>query len=97
CVQDGPIRPGPAPPPTCRMYHNNRNGTFSDVTEKVGLARGGYGMGVAVGDYDNDGFDDLFVTFFGGVVLYHNEPDGAGGRRFVDVTATSGVRDPHWA
>src|SRR5262249_1390519 len=60
-------------------------------------ARGGFGMGCAVGDYDNDGWDDLVVSYLGGVVLYHNEPDGKGGRRFVDVTARAGLRDPHWA
>jgi hypothetical protein len=98
CVQDGPIRPGSAtaPLPTCKMYRNNGDGTFTDVTEKVGLARPGYGMGCAVGDFDNDGFDDLVVTYLGQVVLYHNEPDGHGGRRFVDVTAQAGLRNPHW-
>jgi hypothetical protein len=50
-----------------------------------------------VGDYDNDGYDDLVVTYLGGVVLYHNEPDGKGGRHFVDVTEKSGIKDPHWA
>ena len=97
CVQAGPVVATKDPPPTCRMYRNNRDGTFTDVTEKVGLARAGYGMGVAVGDHDNDGFDDLLVTFFGGVVLYHNEPDGTGGRRFADVTAAAGLKNPHWA
>src|SRR5262249_53990733 len=98
CVQDGPVKPDPATTalPTCRLYRNNRDGTFTDVTDQVGLARAGYGMGVAVGDYDNDGFDDLFVTFFDGVALYHNEPDGKGGRRFADVTARSGIANPHW-
>jgi hypothetical protein len=98
-VQDGPVRPGSAtgPPPTNKLYRNNGDGTFTDVTEEVGLARGGLGMGCAVGDYDNDGWDDLVVTYVGGVVLYHNEPDGKGGRRFVDVTAKAGLRDPHWA
>ena len=89
CVQDGPVRPTSAdgPLPTNKLYRNNGDGTFTDVTEAVGLARAGFGMGCAVGDYDNDGFDDLVVTYWGGVVLYHNEPDGHGGRRFVDVTA----------
>src|SRR4051812_2973297 len=88
CVQDGPVRPADAPGkrPTCKLYRNNGDGTFSDVTQQVGLDRPLYGMGAAVGDYDNDGFDDLLVTYFGGMVLYHNEPDGRGGRRFVDVT-----------
>jgi hypothetical protein len=107
CVQDGPVRPAPEGGttnsaaarslPSCKLYRNNGNGTFTDVTERVGLARPGYGMGCAVGDYDNDGFDDLVVTYLGGVVLYHNEPDGKGGRRFVDVTARAGLHNPHFA
>ena len=97
CVQDGPVRPGAGPLPTSKLYRNNGDGTFTDVTREVGLGRPGYGMGCAVGDFDNDGFDDLVVTYVGGIVLYHNEPDGKGGRRFVDVTARAGLRDPHWA
>src|SRR5262249_8829320 len=108
CVQDGPIHLSNLAPaasagkakgsaPTNKLYRNNRDGTFTDVTEAVGLARGGYGMGAAVGDFDNDGFDDLLVTYMGGVVLYHNEPDGRGGRRFVDVTDKAGLKNPHWA
>jgi hypothetical protein len=100
CVQDGPVRPAGMRGellPTNKLYRNNGDGTFTDVTEQVGLARAGFGMGCAVGDYDNDGFDDLLVTYFGGVVLYHNEPDGHGGRRFVDVTAKAGLHNPHWA
>ncbi len=98
CIQDGPVRPAPGDPaPTNKLYRNNGNGTFSDVTEAVGLARSGFGMGCAVGDYDNDGYDDLAVTYWTGVVLYHNEPDGRGGRRFVDVTDWAGLRNPHWA
>jgi hypothetical protein len=98
CVQDGPVRPGKenGPPPTSKLYRNNGDGTFTDVTEQVGLARAGFGMGCAVGDFDNDGYDDLVVTYVGGVVLYHNEPDGHGGRRFVDVTAKAGLHNPHW-
>jgi enediyne biosynthesis protein E4 len=97
CVQDGPIKPGSGALPTSKLYRNNGDGTFTDVTEKVGLARPGFGMGCAVGDFDNDGYDDLVVTYFGGVVLYHNEPDGKGGRRFVDVTTQAGIKNPHWA
>src|SRR5262249_52172092 len=83
--------------PTSKLFRNNGDGTFRDVTEQVGLARPMMGMGCAVGDYDNDGYDDLVVTYFGGLVLYHNEPDGKGGRHFVDVTAKSGLADPHFA
>ena len=60
--------------------------------------RAGYDMGCAVGDFDNDGFDDLVVTYWSGVVLYHNQADGSQvGRRFVDITETAGLHDPHWA
>ena len=97
-VQDGPVRPGPGPAPTSKLYRNTGDGTFADVTEAVGLARVGFGLGCAVGDYDNDGWDDLLVTYAGGMVLYHNEPDGRGGRRFADVTARAGLGDnPHMA
>ena len=65
-----------------RLYHQKKDGTFEDVTEKAGLQGVGYGMGVAVGDYDNDGFDDLYVTGFGGNHLYHNNGNGT----FTDVT-----------
>jgi hypothetical protein len=99
CVQVGPARPGPkdGPAPTSKLYRNNGDGTFTDVTRAAGLDRPGFGMGVAVGDYDNDGFDDLVVTYVGGIVLYHNEPDGKGGRHFVDVTAKAKLSNPHWA
>jgi enediyne biosynthesis protein E4 len=99
CVQDGTVRPDSSGGPglTSRLYRNNGDGTFTDVTEQVGLTHTGYGMGCAVGDYDNDGYDDLVVTYMGGVVLYHNEPDGKGGRHFVDVTEKAGLKDPHWA
>ncbi len=99
CVQDGPVRPAAwkQPLPTNKLYRNSGDGTFTDVTEQVGLARAGFGMGCAVGDFDNDGFDDLLVTYFGGMVLYHNEPDGQGGRCFVEVTSRAGLHNPHWA
>src|SRR5262245_64057383 len=97
-VQDGPVRPDPSKsPPTHKLFRNNRDGTFTDVTAQVGLDVSGFGMGCAVGDYDNDGFDDLVVTYLNGVKLFHNEPDGKGGRHFVDVTARSKIDDPHWA
>lgn len=99
CVQDGPLPPATDPSRTNKLYRNNRNGTFDDVTDRVGLNTSGFGMGCAVGDYDNDGFDDLVVTYLGGIGLYHNVADAAapGGRRFEDVTAASKLTDPHWA
>src|SRR5581483_1996290 len=72
---------------TNRLYKNNRDGTFTDVTEKAGLRRTGWASAVAVGDYDNDGFDDLFVTYWGQNVLYRNNGDGT----FTDVTAKVGL------
>jgi hypothetical protein len=72
---------------TLRLYHNNRNGTFTDVTARAGLAVSMYGMGVAVGDFDNDGFPDLFVTAVGQNRLFRNTGRGT----FVDVTRASGL------
>jgi hypothetical protein len=82
------------PPPTLKLYRNKGNYEFEDVTAASGLAVTMYGMGVTVGDYDNDGWPDVFVTGVGGNRLFHNEPDGNGGRRFVDVTAKAGVGGP---
>ena len=65
-----------APKPQNKLFKNNRDGTFTDVTPSAGLTRSGWGQGVCVGDYDNDGFDDLFVTYWGEDVLYHNNGDG---------------------
>jgi hypothetical protein len=73
--------------PTNRLFKNNRDGTFTDVTEKAGLVHSGWGQGVCIGDYDNDGFEDLFVAYFGKNVLYHNNGDGT----FTDVTEKAGV------
>src|ERR1700681_1702059 len=70
-----------------RLYHQKSDGTFEDVTEKTGLAGFGYSTGVAVGDYDNDGFEDLYVAGYGGGTLYHNNGDGT----FTDTTASAGV------
>jgi enediyne biosynthesis protein E4 len=72
---------------TIKLYHNNGNGTFTDVTAKSGLAISLYGMGVAVGDYDNDGYDDIFITTLGQNRLFRNKGDGT----FVDVTASAGL------
>jgi enediyne biosynthesis protein E4 len=76
-----------------RLYHQKPDGTFEDVTEKAGLQGSGYGMGVAVGDYDNDGFEDLYVTVYGGNKLYHNNGDGT----FSDVTEKAGVAGSGWS
>ena len=76
-----------------RLYHQKPDGTFEDVTEKAGLAGTGYSTGVAIGDYDNDGFDDLFVAGYGHSTLYHNNGDGT----FTDVTASAGVAGSGWA
>ena len=73
--------------PTNRLYKNNRDGTFTDVTAKAGLVRTGWGQGVCTGDYDNDGWDDLFVSYWGENALYHNNGDGT----FTDVAAKAGV------
>src|SRR5581483_5777200 len=73
--------------PTNFLFHNNRDGTFTDVTEKAGLVRSGWGQGCCVGDYDNDGYDDLVVTYYGGIVLYHNNGDGT----FTDVSEKAGL------
>jgi hypothetical protein len=83
----------PNPPLHNALYHNNRDGTFTDVTEKAGVAGGGYGMGVAVGDYDGDGWPDLYVTQYGRSILYHNNGDGT----FTDATQKAGLGAPGWA
>jgi hypothetical protein len=79
-----------------RLYRQNRDGSFTDVTEAAGLSKAGdenYGMGVAVGDYDNDGYADLYVTSYGKNILYHNNGDGT----FTDVTAKAGVAGGGWS
>jgi len=75
------------------LYHNNHDGTFTDVTAKSGLTKPCFAMGGAVGDYDNDGWPDLYVTCLGGNTLYHNNGDGT----FTDVTAKAGVADGRWS
>ena len=80
----------PPHPLRSALYHNNGDGTFTDVTEKAGVGgEGHYGQGVAVGDFDNDGFPDLYVTGYGRAILYHNNGNGT----FTDVTAKAGVAD----
>jgi hypothetical protein len=83
------------PEPALRnaLYHNNRDGTFTDVTEKAGVAGGGYGMGIAVGDFDGDGWPDLYVTQYGRSILYRNNGNGT----FSDVTQRAGLAAPGWA
>jgi enediyne biosynthesis protein E4 len=73
--------------PSNHLYHNNHDGTFTDITRKAGLVHTGWGQGVCVGDYDNDGWPDMFVTYYGKNVLYHNNGDGT----FTDVSEKAGV------
>ncbi len=87
-VLSGTRLEGAPPGTTNRLYKNNRDGTFADVTEGAGLTRTGWASAVTVGDYDNDGFDDLFITSYGHNALYHNNGDGT----FTDVTEKAGLR-----
>jgi len=82
----------PTKPVRNALYKNNRDGTFTDVTEKAGVSGAYFGMGVAVGDYDNDGWPDLFVTAYGKCILYKNNHDGT----FTEVTERAGVATPGW-
>src|SRR5678815_2054456 len=84
-----------APPAPLKnaLYHNNRDGNFTDVTDKAGVAGGKFGMGVAAGDYDADGNIDLYVTNYGPNILYHNNGNGT----FTDVTGKTGIAAPGWS
>jgi hypothetical protein len=88
--EDWPGHPH-AGPTTPKLYHNNHDGTFTDVTRKAGLAVPMFGMGVAVGDYDNDGFDDIFITALGQSHLFHNNGNGT----FSEVTKAAGLWGPN--
>lgn len=83
----------PNPPLRNALYRNNRDGTFTDVTEQARVPGGGYGMGAAVGDYDGDGFPDIYVTQYSESILYHNNGDGT----FTNVTERAGVAAAGWA
>ena len=83
----------PTTPLSNALYRNNRDGTFTDVTRQAGVSGGGFGMGVAAGDYNNDGFTDLYVTQYGRSILYRNNGDGT----FTDVTREAGVGVEGWA
>ena len=89
-VSGGPKDAISGAPSTNHLSHNNRDGTFTDVTEKAGLVRHGWGQGVSVGDYNGDGWPDLFVTYYGKNVLYRNNGDGT----FTDVTKAAGLLTP---
>ncbi len=87
-VLTGRRQTGPTPPEaTIRLYHNNRDGTFTDITAKSGLGRSVWAAGITVGDYDNDGFDDIFITCYGQNILFHNDGKGV----FSDVTEKAGL------
>ncbi|HEX9421731.1 MAG TPA: CRTAC1 family protein [Pyrinomonadaceae bacterium] len=83
----------PAKPLKNALYHNNHDGTFTDVTEKAGVAGGSFGMGVAASDYDGDGWQDLYVTSYGRNILYHNRRNGT----FTDMSQKAGVAAPGWS
>ena len=87
CSPAAASRPLPPAPLDFRLYRNNRDGTFADVTAKSGLGQSVWATGITVADYDNDGYDDLFITCWGQNLLFHNNGDGT----FTDVTAKSGL------
>lgn len=84
---------GKAQPPQAALFHNNHDGTFTNVAEKAGVGNGRWGMGVAIGDYDNDGWPDIYVSNFGKNRLYHNNHDGT----FTDCAETAGVTLGNWS
>src|SRR5438094_175613 len=88
-----PAIKGKEDPPRAMLFHNNRDGTFTDVTEKAGVANERWGFGVVVGDYDNDGWPDIYVSNFGKNRLYHNNHDGT----FTDVAEKAGVTLGGWS
>jgi hypothetical protein len=96
-LEDGihpyPLKQPPATPPHNHLYRNNGDGTFTDVTDKAGVAANIYGMAAIAADYDNDGFIDLFVTGYGKAILYHNNGDGT----FTDVTSKAGIQVDGWS
>ncbi len=93
-VLSGTRSDGSAADATNRLYKNNRNGTFTDVTEQAGLVRNGWAYGVTIGDYNNDGYEDIFVTYLGQNVLYRNNGNGT----FTDVTKEAGLLfAPRWS
>src|SRR6185503_2151091 len=83
----------PSPALKNALYRNNHDGTFTDVTDKTGVAGGTFGMGVTAGDYDGDGWVDLYVTSYGRNILYHNNANGT----FTDVADKAGVAAPGWS
>ncbi len=87
-----PLRKPPATPPHNHLYRNNGDGTFTDVTDKAGVAADGFSFGVIAADYDNDGRTDLLVTGYGRITLFHNNGDGT----FTDVTAKAGLKFEGW-
>lgn len=84
---------GLAKPPGAALYRNNRDGTFTDVTAKAGVANGRWGQGLCIGDFDNDGWQDIYVTNFGGNRLYHNNRNGT----FTDIAIKAGVASGGWS
>jgi enediyne biosynthesis protein E4 len=96
-LEDGmhpyPLKQPPATPPHNHLYRNNRDGTFTDVTDQAGVAANIYGMAAIAADFDNDGFVDLFVTGYGRAILYHNNGDGT----FTDVTTKAGIQVDGWS